>query len=77
MPIGHRCDHILCLCYIKERDDVKKQLGTQQKLVEKQKEVIQKCMAVTKTLLMEKVLFFSPFCHLSVMNVYCELNSVR
>jgi len=46
---------MLTMYYLQDRDEAKRQLTAHQKIIEKHKEMIQKCMNFTKMLLVEKV----------------------
>ena len=47
------------LLYSQQNDDLRRQLTAQQKLLEKQRLNIDKCLAMTKKLLIEKVSHFT------------------
>ena len=42
-------------CLLQQNDELRRQLTAQQKLIEKHKENLQKCLNVNKNLLIEKV----------------------
>ena len=44
----------MCIC-VQDRDEAKRQLTAHQKIIDKHKEMIQKCINFTKMLLVEKV----------------------
>jgi len=50
---------MLMIYYVQDRDEAKRQLTAHQKIIEKHKEMIQKCINFTKMLLVEKVIIKS------------------
>ena len=71
---------MLMIYYVQDRDEAKRQLTAHQKIIEKHKEMIQKCINFTKMLLVEKVIInsYSIYCicllpKFKVLQLFCKL----